>query len=110
MFNEVLKSGVSNILSLSEIEWKLEQTSLPQVGTAAWRCRKSPCAPRGDRLAVQGTKGCLGSLVRLRMLGYFCFFFPPKSQVEQTYRGIPCSRAFQRDGGGENQDCQKMNS
>lgn len=74
MFNEVLKSGVSNILSLSEIEWKLEQTSLPQVGTAAWRCRKSPCAPRGDRLAVQGTKGCLGSLVRLRMLGYFCFF------------------------------------
>lgn len=35
MFNEVLKSGASNILPLNEIERKREQTSLPQVGTAA---------------------------------------------------------------------------
>lgn len=61
MFNEVLKSGDSNILPLNEIERKLEQTSLPQVGTAAHVGDHHPMV-----LMVQGPKGCLG-VFRLRL-------------------------------------------
>lgn len=61
MFNEVLKSGVSNILPLNEIERKLEQTSPPQVGTAAHVGEHHPVVLMG-RGSCAGTKGLLGLL------------------------------------------------
>lgn len=74
MFNVVLKSGVPNTLPLNEVEQKSEQTSLPQVETAAQRWSKSPRAPHRESLAP-GRKICSCLFVRLRMWGCSQVFF-----------------------------------
>lgn len=83
MFNEVLKSGVSNILPLNEIEQEFEKTSLLQVGTVAQSWSKSPCAPQRESPATQGRKICLGSFVTLRMGGCSWVFFPSQITGEE---------------------------